>query len=78
MTVETFFAEIEEKARTLPPAERARLALALLESLEEPADPDLLRAWRSEIEDRLAAYDHGELEPIPAEEVFAEARRLAR
>lgn len=34
--------------------------------------------WGQEIEQRAAAYDRGELQSIPAEEVYAEARRLVR
>jgi hypothetical protein len=35
-------------------------------------------AWAAEIEKRVAAFDRGELESYPAEDVFAEARRLMR
>jgi putative addiction module component (TIGR02574 family) len=34
--------------------------------------------WEQEIERRVAAFDSGELPTYSAEEVFAEARRLAR
>jgi len=35
-------------------------------------------AWEAEIADRIARYEPGEAKFIPAEEVFAAARRLAR
>ena len=70
--------ELEQQARTLPPDERARLADALLESLRDAPLADIEAAWDREIEERVAAYDRGELEAFPAEAVFAEARRLAR
>jgi putative addiction module component (TIGR02574 family) len=35
-------------------------------------------AWGAEIERRLAAYDRGEVQALPAEEVFAKARALAK
>ena len=69
--------EIEEQARTLSPEERATLAQSLLESLDAPI-AEVETAWAEEIERRVAAYDRGELKSVPAEDVFAEARRLTR
>jgi putative addiction module component (TIGR02574 family) len=57
--------------------ERAQLAEALLESLHVPIS-DVEAAWAQEIEDRVAAFDRGEMPAYAAEEVFAEARRLSR
>jgi putative addiction module component (TIGR02574 family) len=71
-------AEVEEQARKLAPEDRARLAEALLESLQSAPLADLQAAWAREIEARVAAYERGESEVFAAEEVFAEARRLAR
>jgi len=71
-------AELEEQARRLPPEERARLADALLESLQEKPSADIEAAWDREIEARVAAYERGESKTYPAEEVFAEARRPAQ
>jgi hypothetical protein len=48
----------------------------LLESLHEPRLAEVEAAWSREIEERVAAYDRGELQAFPAEDVFAEARRL--
>ena len=70
--------EIEDQARALTPEERARLAETLLESLRAAPIAEIEAAWDREIEVRAAAYDRGELETISAEDVFAEARRLAR
>ncbi len=61
-------------ALSLPPNECAILADALLQSLE-PIDPDIERAWLDEVKRRLAAFEAGETEAIPAEEVFAELER---
>lgn len=69
--------EIERQARTLGAEERAQLVEALLESLHVPIS-DVEAAWTQEIEDRVAAFDRGEMPAYPAEEVFAEARRLSR
>lgn len=71
-------AELEQQACSLTPDERARLAEILLESLQTTALSDIEAAWRREIEQRVAAYDRGELETFSAEQVFAEAKHLAR
>ena len=70
--------ELERQAKALTPEERARLAEVLLESLQDAPLADIEAAWQHEIEQRVAAYDRGELQTISAEEVFAEARRLAK
>jgi putative addiction module component (TIGR02574 family) len=70
--------ELEKKAKSLTPDERAQLAEFLLESIQEPPVAEIEAAWEREIEERAAAYDRGELQTISAEDVFAEARRLAR
>ncbi len=69
---------LEAQARSLSPEERARLADLLLESLRDAPLADIEQAWGREIEQRIAAYDRGELPAFSAESVFAEARRLAR
>ena len=70
--------DLERQARSLPAEERAKLAESLLESLREPPLAEIEAAWEREIEQRIAAYERGELQTFSAEEVFAEARRLAR
>ena len=70
--------EIEQQVHTLSAEERARLAEVLLESLRESPLADIEAAWEREIEERVAAYDRGELPTFSAEDVFAEARRLTR
>lgn len=70
--------ELEQQARSLLPEERAHLADVLLESLRDAPLTDIEAAWEREIEERTAAYDRGELATFSAEDVFAEARRLAR
>jgi putative addiction module component (TIGR02574 family) len=70
--------ELEHQARALSPNERARLADVLLESLRDAPLAEIEAAWALEIEKRVAAYDRGELELFSAENVFAEARCLAR
>ena len=70
--------ELEQQAKALTPEERAKLAEILLESLQEAPIADIEAAWDREVQKRAAAYDRGELQTISAEDVFAEARRLAK
>lgn len=67
--------ELKQKASKLSEAERADLALSLIESLDGPADPDVEEAWRVEIERRLGQIDRGEVQLVPGDEVFAKLRR---
>ena len=69
--------ELTRQARNLSKIDRARLAESLLESLQAP-DAAIQADWDQEIEARVAAFDRGEMATHPAEDVFAEARRLAR
>jgi putative addiction module component (TIGR02574 family) len=71
-------ADLVKRGRLLPPQEREILVDGLLESLNEPAAKELHAAWEAEIEQRLAAYDRGEVQAISASEVFARARAIAR
>lgn len=70
-------AELADRAKSLPAEERSRLVDLLLESLHEPPIADVEAAWEKEIERRVAAYERGEVETFAAEDVFAEARRIA-
>ena len=76
----SMLAELKEKAAQLSQPERADLALALIESLDGPAeDPAVVEeAWRVEIERRIGQVERGEVKPIPGDEVFAEVRRRLR
>jgi putative addiction module component (TIGR02574 family) len=69
--------QIEEQARALSAEERAKLAESMLESLHVPVS-EVEAAWAEEIERRVAAFDRGEIPAYPAEDVFADARRLSR
>ena len=69
--------ELSRKARALPPEERIRLAEELLSSVQE-SDEEVEAAWAEEIERRLEEVETGTAKLIPAEEVFAEIRRLLK
>ena len=49
--------------------ERARIAEALIASLDTPTDEDIDRAWQIEIENRLRDLDSDAVKCIPWEEV---------
>ena len=68
---------LQSELLELPSRERARLAHVLIASLDAEGDEDpaeVERAWAEEIERRLAEYRTGAVRPIPAADVFAEAR----
>ena len=59
---------ITSAALALPPASRAELVDTLLRSLESQ-EQEIAQAWADEAEDRLAAYDRGEIRSRTREEV---------
>ena len=67
---------IERQALELTVEERAKLAELLLDSVRSPI-ADVEAAWANEIENRVAAFERGEMQAYPAEDVFAEARSLS-
>jgi putative addiction module component (TIGR02574 family) len=69
--------EIEQQARLLTADERAKLAETLLATLQE-SHADIEAAWQNEIAERAAIYARGDLETHSAEDVFAEANRIAK
>jgi len=65
---------IEEQARALSAEDRAKLAESMLESLHTSI-AEIEALWVEEIEERVSAFDRGEIPSYPAEEVFAEANQ---
>lgn len=66
---------IEAQSRSHLAEDRAKLAESLLESLR-PFIGEIEAAWSDEIAARIAAFEHGDVPPYAAEQVFAEARHL--
>jgi len=66
---------VEEQALLLTPRERETLVERLLQSLRQEVLPVIEPAWIEEIEKRYLEYKSGEVEGIPAEEVFTDIRR---
>lgn len=58
-----------QEALNLKPAEQAELVDKLLSNLEKP-DREIEEAWAREAEDRLDAYERGELKAISLETVL--------
>lgn len=73
-------AELKERAAQLSEAERAGLALALIESLDDPPESDVNvgEAWRAAVNRRVAQIERGEVDLIPGDEVFERLRRRFR
>ena len=70
-------AELADRGRSLSPGDRVRLLDLLLESLLEVPPTEAEEAWNKEIERRVAKYERGEAELFDAEDVLAEAARIA-
>ncbi len=62
--------EILKEALSLSPAERAEIAERLLVSLDTPDRERVNELWAAEAEERLDAYEQGEISTIPAKQVF--------
>mgnify|MGYP001163224288 FL=1 len=69
--------QLEAELLQLPPHVRARLAEALLASLDEP-DSELDLAWGEEAERRAVELRSGNLGPVAAEDARARARSQLR
>ncbi len=70
--------ELSQKAQTLRPEERARLAELLLDSIHQSADRTVEDAWDAELQKRIDEVERGVATLIPAEEAFARVRCAIR
>ena len=66
--------KVVKDALLLPPKSRAELAEKLLKSLDDPRQTEIDKLWAKEAEDRIDAYEKGELKTIPGKEVFRRLR----
>lgn len=62
------------QARALPVKEKAALARLLIEELDMTVDADADQLWSDEAQRRYDAYQKGELETRPGDEVMARVR----
>jgi len=67
--------QVLKEALALGTQERAELVERLLATFQSPPDPHIDELWAREAEDRLEAYDRGELKSVPAEEIFERIRQ---
>ncbi len=67
--------KLEEKLLSLPCEERIYLVEKLLKSLNSPSREDVDKAWAAEAEKRIDELETGEVDGIPAEQVFREIRK---
>jgi putative addiction module component (TIGR02574 family) len=68
-------AEILANAKKLKPEEQLFLIDSLFEMLDEP-DAAVQIAWAAESQDRLAAYERGEIQAAPVEQLIAKMRSV--
>lgn len=73
----TLVEELSQKAQALTPQERVQLAEELLATVQA-SDSEVEAAWDEEIRRRVAEIDSGTAKLVPAEEVFAELRRILK
>jgi putative addiction module component (TIGR02574 family) len=67
--------QVLREALDLPPVERAELVERILASFDFPARQEIDALWAKEAEERIDAYDRGEISAKPANRVFDEIDR---
>jgi putative addiction module component (TIGR02574 family) len=67
--------QILKEALSLTPDERAALVEHLLASFDASARQHIDTLWAEEAEDRLDAFERGEIATIPAQNVFDAIRK---
>jgi hypothetical protein len=75
-TMADLIADLSERARALPPEDRARLAEELLATGSHDADVEA--AGDTELRRRIDEIDRGEARLVNAEEAFAAVRHVLR
>lgn len=67
---------IQDEIRCLSTAEKEEVLRTLLEELDGPRDPDVEAAWLEEVERRAAEIESGQVQCVPAEDVFRQLDAL--
>jgi len=70
--------DLESEALRLDARSRARLAERLLGSLDDLSEAEIEELWLDEAERRERAWDAGEVEGVPAEQVLRELRASSK
>lgn len=68
--------KVYNEAVNLPPRERAQLVDKIISSFNYPAQNKVDELWAMEAEERIDAYEQGQIGSTPAEKVFEEIDRL--
>ncbi|MFA9240506.1 MAG: addiction module protein [Candidatus Paceibacteria bacterium] len=66
---------IYDEAMSMKPLEKIHLIDELLKSLDLP-NQNIDELWKREIEDRIKAYDKGEIESVSIDEVFSKYKKI--
>ena len=69
--------QIVEETRQWPPEKVGELVGRLTEDMHAN-DPETEAAWKTEIHRRIEEIQSGQVHGLPAEEVFAKAKRILR
>lgn len=67
--------QILAEALNLPPIERAEIVEKLLSSFDFTSRKEIDEIWAKEAENRIDAYERGEISAISAKEVFEKIER---
>ena len=70
--------QVLREALDLPPIERAELVEKILASFDFPARQEIDDLWSREAEERIDAYERGDISAKPAKKVFDEIDRQQR
>nr|VFJ87047.1 MAG: putative addiction module component, TIGR02574 family [Candidatus Kentron sp. H]VFJ88705.1 MAG: putative addiction module component, TIGR02574 family [Candidatus Kentron sp. H]VFJ94977.1 MAG: putative addiction module component, TIGR02574 family [Candidatus Kentron sp. H]VFJ96836.1 MAG: putative addiction module component, TIGR02574 family [Candidatus Kentron sp. H]VFJ97444.1 MAG: putative addiction module component, TIGR02574 family [Candidatus Kentron sp. H] len=68
--------KVLREALELPPVDRAGLIERLFRSFDSSGNGPVDSAWATEVEARIDAYNRGEIDASPAEDVLARMNRL--
>ena len=69
---------IQDEIRRLSATEKEEVLRTLLEELDGPPDPDVESAWLKEVERRSGEIESGQVQCVPAEEVFRQLDALLK
>jgi Putative addiction module component len=70
--------QVLEQALSVSPEERLKVAELLLSNLDSPIQPSIDSLWAAEAEDRIDAFDRGEVQGVPASDVLDEVTKRNR
>lgn len=71
-------AQVLGEALSLPPSERAELADRLLSSLDGSPHHRIDELWAQEAEDRIDAFERGEIKAVSSKQVFEPLNNVKR